>query len=139
VDCISCFDSGDCNSHIAKTKEHEFYHSLIYWARKLNSAERGNTYSAHDLKTLAVCEAVKQWRCYLEGRSKFFVGTDYNKLRHLLMQPNKKLNDRDACYLRDLQPLVGTMTLAYRKGVMKEADPLSRRPYFVTQATFLWF
>jgi hypothetical protein len=30
-----------------------------YWARKLNSVERGNTYSAHDLGALAVCEAVK--------------------------------------------------------------------------------
>jgi hypothetical protein len=32
---------------------------VSYWARKLNSVERGNTYSAYDLETLAVCEAVK--------------------------------------------------------------------------------
>jgi hypothetical protein len=32
------------------------------------------------------------------------------------------------------------MTLAYRKGAMNEADPLSRRPDFVPQATvpLLW-
>jgi hypothetical protein len=32
------------------------------------------------------------------------------------------------------------MTLAYRKGSMNEADPLSRRPYFVPHATvpLLW-
>jgi hypothetical protein len=37
--------------------------------------------------------------------------------------------------MRDLQPFVGSMTLAYCKGALNEADPLSRRPYFVPQAT----
>jgi hypothetical protein len=32
---------------------------VSYWARKLNEAERGNTYFACDLEALAVCEAVK--------------------------------------------------------------------------------
>jgi hypothetical protein len=41
--------------------------SVSYMARKLNLAERGNTYSAYDLEALAVCEAVKHRRCYLEG------------------------------------------------------------------------
>jgi hypothetical protein len=42
--------------------------------------------------------------------------------------------------MRDLQPFVGSMTLAYCKGAMNEADPLSRRPDFVLQATvpLLW-
>jgi hypothetical protein len=35
---------------------------ISYWARKLNLTERGNTYYAYDLKALAVCQAVKQWR-----------------------------------------------------------------------------
>jgi hypothetical protein len=34
--------------------------TISYWARKLNIAERGNSYSAYDLKALAVCEAVTQ-------------------------------------------------------------------------------
>jgi hypothetical protein len=43
------------------------------------------------------------------------------------------LNHRQArYYLPDLQPFMGTMTLAYRKGALNEANPLSRRPYFVT-------
>jgi hypothetical protein len=37
--------------------------------------------------------------------------------------------------MRDLQPFVGSMTLTYRKGALNEADPLSRRPDFVSQAT----
>jgi hypothetical protein len=47
--------------------------SLSYWARKLNSSEGGNTYYAYDLEALAVCKAVKHWRCYLEGWSKYLV------------------------------------------------------------------
>jgi hypothetical protein len=44
-------------------------------------------------------------------------------------------NKRQARYLRDLQPFVGSMTLAYCKGALNEADPLSRRPDFVPHAT----
>jgi hypothetical protein len=49
-------------------------------------------------------------------------------------QPNKRLNKRQTRYLRDLQPFVGSMTFAYRKGALNEADPLSRRPDVVPPA-----
>jgi hypothetical protein len=49
------------------------------------------------------------------------------------------MNKRQARYLRDLQPFVGSMTLVYRKGVLYEADPLSWRPDFVPQITFPLF
>jgi hypothetical protein len=65
---------------------------LSYWARKLNLVERGNTYFAYYLEALAVCEAVKHWRCYLEGCSKFLVVTHHDTVRYLLTQPNNKLN-----------------------------------------------
>jgi hypothetical protein len=50
------------------------------------------------------------------------------------------LSNRRARYLRDLQPFVGTMTLAYGKKALNEEDPLSRRLDFVPQAKvkFLW-
>jgi hypothetical protein len=108
---------------------------VSYWARKLNPTERGNTYSAYDLEALVVCEAVKHWRCYLKGCLKFLVVIDHDTLRHLLRQANNKLNKRQARYLRDLQPFMGSMTLAYRKGALNEANPLSRRPDFVPLAT----
>jgi hypothetical protein len=111
---------------------------FAYKARKLNPTECGNTYSAYDLETLAVCEAVKHWRCYLEGCSKFLVVTeDHDTLRHLLRQPNNMLNKRQARYLRHLQPFVGSS--AYRKLALTEADPLSRRPNFVPHATIPLF
>jgi hypothetical protein len=46
---------------------------------------------------------------------------------------------RQARYLRDLQPFVGSMTFAYRKGALNEDDPLSRRPDIVPLATFPLF
>jgi hypothetical protein len=52
----------------------------------------------------------------------------------MLKQPNNKMNKQQERYLRDLQPLVGSMTLAYRKGAVNEAYPLSRRPYLVPHA-----
>jgi hypothetical protein len=110
---------------------------VSYRARKLDPAERGNTYSAYDLEAWAVCDAVKHWRCYLEGCSKFLVVTYHDTLRHVLRQPNNRLNKRQARYLRDLQPFVGSMTLACRKGALNEANPLSRRLDFVPQATVL--
>jgi hypothetical protein len=61
-------------------------------------------------------------------------------MRHMLMQLNNLLNKRQARYMRDLQPLVGSMTLAYRKGALNEAHPfLRRRPDFVNEATFPLF
>jgi hypothetical protein len=108
---------------------------VSYLARKLILAERGNTYFAYDLEALAACEAVKHWRCYLERCSKFLVVTDHDTLRHLLWEPDNKLNKRQARYLWDLQLFVGPMTLAYRKGTMNEVDPLSRRPNLVPLAT----
>jgi hypothetical protein len=47
------------------------------------------------------------------------------------MQSNNRLNKRQARYMRDLQYFVGSMTLAYRKGPLDKADPLSLRPNFV--------
>jgi hypothetical protein len=49
------------------------------------------------------------------------------------------LNKWPTCYMRDLEPFVGTMTLAYRKGALHEFDPLSRRQEFVPQATIPLF
>jgi hypothetical protein len=69
---------------------------VFYYARELNLAERGNIYCGYVLNTLAGCEAVRHWRCYLERFSKFLVVTNYDTLRHLLKQPKNMLNKRQA-------------------------------------------
>jgi threonyl-tRNA synthetase len=40
--------------------------------------------------------------------------------------------------VRDLQPFVDTVTLAYRKEALNEAHPLSRRRDFVSHATIIF-
>jgi hypothetical protein len=67
-------------------------------------------------------DTVKHWRCYLEGCSQFYVMTHHDMLRHLLRQPNHRLNKRQPRYVRDLRPFVVTVALAYRKDTMNEAD-----------------
>jgi hypothetical protein len=58
----------------------------------------------------------------------------------MLEQPNNKLiNKRQARYLRDLQPFVGSIALACRKGAVNEADPSSWRLDFVPHATVSLF
>jgi hypothetical protein len=56
-------------------------------------------------------------------------------MRHMLGQPNNMSNKRQARYPWDLQPFVGLITLAYRKGALNGANLLSRRPDFVPKAT----
>jgi hypothetical protein len=109
-----CFDSGI--AAVMLQDQGGGLELVSYRTCKLNSAKRGNTYSAYDLEALAVCETVKHWRYYLEGCSEFLVVTDHDTLRYLLKQPNNLLNKRQARYPRDLQPFVGSMILACRKG-----------------------
>jgi hypothetical protein len=71
---------------------------VSYFARKLNPAVRGNTYSAYDLEALAVCEAVKHWRCYIKRCSMFLVVTHHETLRNLLKRQNNMPNKRQAQY-----------------------------------------
>jgi hypothetical protein len=102
--------------------------------------ECGKSYSANDLEALGVCRAVRHWRCYIEGGSKFLVVSDHDTLRHPLMQPNDRLNKRHVGYVRDLPPFVGAMTMAYRKGSRNEACPLRLHAEFYAQANrlLLW-
>jgi hypothetical protein len=112
---------------------------LSYWARKLNHDERGNSYFEYELEAFAFCDASKHWVCYPEGCYKFLVTTVHDTPRHLLWQPNNMLNKRQACCMRYLQPFLVTMTLAYHKRAMDEANPLGRRLDFEPHATFPLF
>jgi hypothetical protein len=105
----------------------------------MNPTKRGNTYSTHYLEALVVCKAIEYWRYYREGYSTKLLVTYHDTLRHLLREPNNKLNKRQAHYMRDLQPFVGSMTIAYRKGAIHEANTLSRRLNFVLMPKFHCF
>jgi hypothetical protein len=99
------------------------------------AAERGNAYYTYDFNALAVCEVVYHWRPYLEGCLNFLVVSHHDTLRQLLSPHQTRINILQARYVRDLQPFVGLMTLAYRKGALNEANPFSRIPSFAPRAT----
>jgi hypothetical protein len=101
-----------------------------YWARKLKDVE--TRYNAYDKEALAIVVAVSRvWRVYLLGCKCFLVITDHATLVHLLKQTSDKLTDRQSHWVEQLMPYANEMRILYRKGILSEADPVSRRPDFL--------
>ncbi len=67
---------------------------------------------------------------YLLGCKWFSVVTDHATLVHLLKQSSEKLSDRQSHWVEKLMPHANFMRILYRKGILNEADPMSRRPDF---------
>ncbi len=88
-------------------------------------------YNAYDKEALAVVEAVSRVRrMYLLGCKCFSVVTDHATLVHLLKQSSEKLTDRQSHWIEKLMPYAKFMSILYRKVILNEADPVSRRPDF---------
>jgi transposase InsO family protein len=103
------------------TKMH--WHPVAFWSRKLSPAERN--YSTYDAELLAIVEAFKQWRHYLEGsRFTIEVITDHNNLRYFTEA--KYLGGRQARWAMFLATY--DFEIIYRKGTANPADGPSRRP-----------
>ena len=80
-------------------------------------------YPAHDLELLAICQALKVWRHYLDAP--FTIFCDNMAVTHLLNQPN--LSNRQIHWLDHLHDY--TFTLHHRPGSKNVvADALSRHP-----------
>lgn len=90
-------------------------------SRKLTPAEQN--YPIHEIELLAVVNALKVWRCYLEG-STFFTNTDHESLKYLMTQPH--LSRRQARWVEFLQQF--DTSIKYMPGPTNPADALSRRP-----------
>ena len=59
------------------------WHLVAFFSRKMISAK--TRYETHDSELLAIVEAFKTWRYYLEGcKYEVLVFTDHNKLRHFM-------------------------------------------------------
>lgn len=59
------------------------WHPLAYESRKLSSAERN--YCAQERELLGILDALRTWRCFLEGRF-YEVSTDDHTLKYLRSQ-----------------------------------------------------
>ena len=97
-------------------------HPIAYMCRKFSPAEQNYTVGEQEL--LAVVDAMRTWRCYLEGvnADMFTVVTDHNPLTYL--QSQSVLSRRKTRWSEDLQMF--TFKWLYRPGKSNVADLLSR-------------
>jgi len=96
---------------------------VAYHSRKLSGPEL--RYDVHDKELLAIVDAYKSWRVYLEGpRHQVTVYTDHENLRYFLT--TKELNRRQIRWYEELSSF--NCKIIYRKGSENaRADALSRR------------
>lgn len=105
------------------------FHPVAFESRKLLPAERN--YPTHERELLAIVNALKVWRHYLEGR-RFEVVTDHNALKFIQTQPH--LSKRQASWLDLLQEF--DFTIDYKPGKTNAvADALSRRIHAISAVT----
>ena len=97
---------------------------VAYSSRKLNVHEVN--YPITELELLAIVDALRTYRCYLEGCKRFTVVTDHDTLKYFLTQP--QLSGRKARWQEFLSPYAPCMTIEYRKGALNRADALTRMP-----------
>ena len=99
------------------------WHPIAFWSRKMTPAEIN--YGVGEKEMLAIVEACKNWRHYLEGANfPVKVLTDHGNLRTFFT--TKTLSRREARWWERLSSL--DLQLEYRPGRNNPADGPSRRP-----------
>ena len=88
--------------------------------------EAEKNYDIHDKELLAIVQAFKEWRCYMEGsRHPVQVFTDHANL--VPFMKNKELNRRQARWAESLANF--DFKIMYKKGTLNgKADALTRMP-----------
>jgi transposase InsO family protein len=105
------------------------WHPVAFWSRKLIPAE--TRYETHDQELLAIVQAFRHWRHYLEGSANVIeVLTDHNNL--VAFSKLKQLNGRQARWAISLSEF--DFTIQHRPGKANPADAPSRRPDYVPDA-----
>lgn len=104
------------------------YHPVAFDGRKLQAAELN--YSVHEKELLAIKEALRKWRNYVDNSTTTTVLTDHHSLQYLktVKTPSKRL----ARWVEEFQQF--NLDIKYRKG--SEAivpDAISRRPDYIPQ------
>ena len=98
------------------------WHPIAFFSRKMIPAE--TRYETHDGELLAIVEAFKTWRHYLEGcKHEVLVLTDHNNLRRFM--DTKSLSSRQVRWAQELSRY--HFQIDYRQGKANAAaDALSR-------------
>lgn len=103
------------------------WHPIAYFSRKLQGPE--TRYETHDSEMLAIVEAFRHWRHYLEGSAHTVsVLTDHNNLTYFMT--TKELNRRQARWAEKLSAF--DFDIEHRPGTTNPADAPSRRPDYNT-------
>jgi len=107
-------------------------HPVAYYSRKFGDAE--SRYATGDQELLAIVDALKHWRYYLEGaKHPFVVYTDHANLRNFTT--TKELNLRQLRWSDCLASY--NFTVVHRSGKLNaNADALSRRADYIKGETF---
>ena len=106
---------------LSQQDEDRHWHPVAYYSRKMIPAERN--YETHDAELLAIVEAFKHWRHYLEGSThEVLVLTDHNNLRKFM--DTKRLSGRQVRWAQELSRY--NFRIDYRQGTHNPADALSR-------------
>ena len=100
------------------------WHPVAFFSRKIIPVE--TQYKIHDGKLLAIVEAFKTWRHYLEGcKHEVLVLTDHNNLRRFM--DTKSLSSRQVRWAQELSCY--HFRIDYQQGkANRAADALSRYP-----------
>ena len=106
------------------TSDQGQWHPVANFSRKMIPAE--TRYETHDGELLAIVEAFKTWRHYLEGcKHEVLVLTDHNNLRRFM--DTKSLSSRQVRWAQELSRY--HFWIDYRQGKANgAADALSRFP-----------
>lgn len=104
------------------------WHPVAFYSRQFKGPELN--YGTLDQEMLAIVEAFKHWRHYLEG-SKYPVEvlTDHHNLQTFMKQP--RLNGRQARWCYYLTPY--DFVIKWRSGSTNPADAPSRRPDYMAR------
>jgi hypothetical protein len=116
--------SGYAISGIYSQKQNDSqWHLVAFYLRKLISAE--TRYETHNLEILAIVNAFKMWRYYLEGTQKpVVVWSDHVNLRTFMS--TKELSKRQARWAERLAAF--DFVILHKPGLKNPADVPSRRP-----------
>ena len=119
-------DASDCvcAGVLSQKDENGLIHPIAFRSKTMTDAEKN--YDIHDKELLAIVQAFKEWRCYMEGsRHPVQVFTDHANL--VPFMKNKELNRRQTRWAEKLANF--DFKIMYKKGTLNgKADALTRMP-----------
>jgi len=124
-------DASDGAIGACLTQKHgKLWHPVAYLSKKFDQTEL--RYQIHDKELMAIVEACKVWRAYLQTDEPFEVYTDHKNLTYFMT--TKELNRRQVRWWEKLAEY--NMKIQYTKGSDNgRADALSRRPDYMKDIT----